>query len=129
MTNRFKTDKPQAYPSVSISLRHPVNNTHDIVDAALAGLEKIYITGYLFQKVEVMATGLIPETEVQLDLFSSYNGILNDKLSKIMDDVNKHYGQGTLRIGSEGLKPNWAMKRKYLSDSYTTNWKDILKVK
>lgn len=114
---------------MSISLRHPVNNTHDIVDAALAGLEKIYITGYLFQKVEVMATGLIPETEVQLDLFSSYNGILNDKLSKIMDDVNKHYGQGTLRIGSEGLKPNWAMKRKYLSDSYTTNWKDILKVK
>lgn len=129
LTNRFKTDRPQAYPSISIPLLHPVNNTHDIVAAALSGLEKIYLPGYMFQKVEVMATGLIPETEVQLDLFSSFNGILNDKLSKIMDDINSHYGRGTLRIASEGLNPHWAMKRKYLSPNYTSEWPDILKVK
>lgn len=129
LTNRFKTDKPQAYPSISISLLHPVNNTHDIVAAALSGLEKIYLPGYMFQKVEVTATGLIPETEVQLNLFSSFNGILNDKLSSIMDDINSHYGVGTLRIASESLKPHWAMKRKYLSPNYTSKWADILKVK
>lgn len=129
LTNRFKTDLPQATPGMSISLIHPVNNTLDIVKAALYGLERIYLEGFMFQKVEVTATGLIPETEVQLDLFSSWNGVRNDKLAKIMDSINQHYGSGTLRIASEGITHNWTMRRKFLSPSYTSKWEDILKVR
>lgn len=96
--------------------------------AALFGLKAIYRKEYLFQKVEVMATGLIPETELQLNMFSQWNGSLNDKLSKVMDDINKHYGTGTLRIAAEGKEQKWAMRRKFLSKSYTTSWSDIIKV-
>ena len=128
LTNRFKTEIQQFNPSISIPLTHPVNNTHDIVKAALAGLKTIYRKGYIFQKVEVMATGLIPETEVQLNMFSKWNGPLNDKLSKVMDQINKHYGTGTLRIAAEGKEQKWAMRRKFLSKAYTTKWADIIKV-
>lgn len=129
LTNRFKTDSPQATPGMSISLIHPVNNTLDIVKAALYGLERIYLEGFMFQKVEVTATGLIPETEVQLDLFSTWNGVRNDKLTKIMDSINQHYGTGTLRLASEGATHHWTMKRKFLSPSYTSKWEDIVKVR
>jgi len=129
LTNRFKTDSPQAYPGISISMDHPVNNTLDIVKTALQGLEKIYLKGYKYQKVEVTATGLIPETEVQLDMFNKWNGIQNDKLSKVMDTINQHYGSGTLRMAGQGSKQSWTMRRKYLSSSYTTRWDHILKVK
>lgn len=129
LTNRFKLDMPQATPGVSISLTHPVNNIHDIVKVALEGLNMIYLEGYMYQKVEVTATGLIPETEVQLDMFNTWNGIRNDKLTNIMDSINKHYGTGTLRIASEGSTHSWTMKRKFLSPSYTSDWKDILKVR
>jgi len=129
LTNKFKSDQPQACPSIAIPLTHPVNNTHDIVHTALAGLRAIYLEGFLYQKVEVMATGLIPESEVQLNIFSKWNGPVYDKLSAVMDQINKHYGRGTVRIATEGHAQTWAMKRKYLSPAYTTEWKDIIKTK
>ncbi len=35
-------------------------------------------------------------------------------------------GKGTVRLGSEGFKRDWEMKRELLSPEYTTNWDDIL---
>ena len=79
--------------------------------------------------VEVMATGLIPEDEVQLNIFEQYNGIKNNKLSSILDGLNKHYGKSTIRMATEGRKQKWAMRREFLSPGYTTDWNDIIKVK
>ena len=104
LTNRFSVTEPQAFPSITIPLVHPVNNTTDLVNATLSGLQKIFLRGYLYQKVEVTAIGLIPETEV-------------------------HFGAGTLRIATEGEKQRWTLRREFLSPSYTTNWNDIIKVK
>jgi len=129
LTNRFKTDQPQACPAITIPLSHAVNNTSDIVKTALAGLRAIYRKGFMYQKVEVTATGLIPETEVQLNMFSHWNGPVNDKLSKVMDQINGHYGRGTIRVATEGTSQKWAMKRNFLSPAYTTQWKDIIKTK
>lgn len=129
LTNRFNTKQPQCFPCVSIPLPHPVNNTNDLVKAALFGLKKIYLTGYRYQKVEVSATGLIPETEVQLNLFNPYKGIKNDKISQVMDTLNTYYGAGTLRIATEGANPKWKLRRDFLSPEYTTKWKDIIKTK
>jgi DNA polymerase V len=101
----------------------------DLVNAALYGLRAIFKTGYLYQKVEVIATGLIPEHEVQLNLFSKWNGPVNDKLSKVMDKINRYYGPGTLRSASEGQVQKWSMRRNFLSPEYTTKWTDIIKVR
>lgn len=129
LTNRFKLNLPQATPTITIALPHPVNNTHDLVRTALEGLRKIYLRGYLYQKVEVMALGLIPEVEVQLNIFNEYKGIKHDKLSKIMDKLNAHYGTGTLRIATEGKDQRWTLRREFLSPEYTTSWKDIVKTR
>jgi len=129
LTNRFKTDQPQASPAISIPLTHPVNNTLDLVKTALYGLKQIYRPGFLFQKVEVIATGLIPDSEVQLDLFSNWNGKKHDKLSQVMDQVNQRFGSGILRMASEGHEQKWKMNRKYLSSCYTTKWDDIPKAR
>ncbi|KQC02114.1 Y-family DNA polymerase [Pedobacter sp. Hv1] len=129
LTNRFNPSHPQCYPSITVPLAHPVNNTNDIIKAALFGLKKIYLRGYLFQKVEVMATGLIPQNEVQLNIFDKFDGIKYDKLSQIMDKVNMHFGAGTIKIATEGTKQRWTLRRDFLSPEYTTNWDDIIKTK
>jgi len=59
----------------------------DLVKVALSGLKRIFVKDYKFQKVEVTATSLIPESEVQLNIFSPYNG-RNNKLSKVLDNLN-----------------------------------------
>ncbi|RZK19494.1 MAG: DUF4113 domain-containing protein, partial [Pedobacter sp.] len=129
LTNKFTSESSQAFPSITIPLAHPVNNTVDLVKVALFGLKKIYMRGYLFQKVEVTATGLLPESDVQLNIFTDWNGGKHDKISGVLDKLNLHYGAGTLRMAGEGRDQKWAMKREFLRPSYTTDWNDIIKVK
>ncbi len=128
LTNRFRKDLPQYNPCISLPLSHPVNNTPDLVKAAVRGLKSIYNPMYQYSKVAVIATGLIPEQEVQLHLFSEWNGPRNNSLSKLMDKLNQYYGSGTIRLASEGFRKLWAMKRENVSPNYTTEWKDIIKV-
>lgn len=129
LTNAFNLEQAQAFPSITIPLTHPINNTPDLVKIALEGLRKIYLRGYLFKKVEVGALGLIPESEVQLNMFTPYKGIENNKISKIMDKLNAHYGKGTLRMATESKKQRWTLRREFLSPEYTTNWENIIKTK
>ena len=129
LTNKFINEAEQAFPAITIPLEHPVNNTVDLVKVALYGLKKIYLRGYLFQKVEITATGLIPETEVQLNIFSTYKGEKHNQVSKVLDQLNLHFGAGTLRLAGEGKDQKWSMKREFLRPSYTTDWNDIIKVK
>ena len=128
LTNRFRDDLPQFYKGITVQLKHPANNTSDIVKAALNALKLIYRPGYKFIKVEVLVTGLIPQSEVQLDLFNHWDGIRQDRISCLIDKLNKQYGRGTLRLASEGYKKAWTMRQEYLSPAYTTRWDDILKV-
>ncbi|MCX2472777.1 DUF4113 domain-containing protein [Pedobacter sp. MC2016-05] len=129
LTNKFVAAELQAYPAITIPLEHPVNNTVDLIKTALWGLKKIYLRGYMYQKVEVNATGLISESEVQLNIFSEFKGVKYDKVSKVLDRLNLHYGAGTLRMAGEGKDQKWSMKREFLRPHYTTNWNDIIKVK
>src|SRR5690606_16834232 len=119
---------PQYNPTLSIPLSYPCNNTPSIVKTAVDGIKVIYKSGFQFKKVEVLATAIIPEAEVQLNIFDNWKGTNPDKLSKVMDTLNNHYGQGTLRMASEGFKQTWSMKRNFLSPNYTTKWDDIIKV-
>ncbi|MCX2574975.1 Y-family DNA polymerase [Pedobacter sandarakinus] len=129
LTNKFIDQELQAYPSITIPLAHPINNTTEMIQAALWGLKKIFLRGYMYQKVEVNATGLIPESEVQLNMFAAFKGAKYNKVSQVLDQLNTHYGAGTLRMAGEGHNQKWTMKRGFLKPHYTTNWNDIIKVK
>ncbi len=127
-TNRFRKDLPQYNPARPLALNHPINNTPDIVKASVKGLKSIYDPRFHYSKVAVIVTGLIPEQEVQLNLFTEWNGPKNNQVSELLDRINKYYGSGTLRLASEGFRKPWAMKRENVSPNYTTDWGDILRV-
>ena len=76
-----------------------------------------------------MATGLIPESELQLNFFSPHDGGKKDSISAVLDKINMAYGRGTVRIASEGYEKNWKLKCEFLSKRYTTRWEDIIMVK
>ncbi len=128
LTNRFIEKEKQVYPQVTIPLKTAANNTPELVKHTLWGLQQVFLKGYRYQKVEVSAFGLIPEEEVQLSLFNTYDGERLNRISSLMDKLNGHYGPGALRLCSEGHHPKWNLRRDFLSPNYTTNWKDIIKV-
>jgi Domain of unknown function (DUF4113) len=58
--------------------------------------------------------------------FSVRNGCKHQGCA--LDAINRKYGRDTLRLGSSGHHPSWALRRKMLSPSYSTNWAELLRV-
>lgn len=128
LTNIHRPETKQYTKSIAITLPHPTNNILELAKHAVQGLKSVFKPGHLYLKVEVYATGLIPEREVQLNLFSNYDGKRKNEVSELMDRLNNHYGKGTLILAAEGFNKEWGMRRNFLSPGYTTEWEAIVKV-
>lgn len=112
--------------SLSIGLPSPTDCTIKIANAALWMLKKLYKQGIYFQKCGVMLMDLVPEGGQQTDLFGYSDG--NTKASNLMatiDNINKKYSRGTIKLASEGVNKVWAMKRDYKSPNYTGDWSEL----
>lgn len=102
------------------------DNSCDIANAVSLVLADIYIHGVRFYRCGVGAIELESRAFQQPDLFMPDNS--NPLLMTCLDNINKRYGQGMLKLGAEGKSESWQMKRNFLSPQYTTNWRDIPKI-
>ena len=76
-----------------------------------------------------MVSGLIDQESVQTSLFASDNSSLKkDKIMEVIDKINKQYGKNSIKLGVEGFDNKWKGKAEIISNRYTTEWKEILKV-
>jgi DNA polymerase V len=69
---------------------------------------------------------LSSEQHQQFELFSEPKS--DDRVMKVLDNINQKYGTDTAFIASQGTNAKWAMRRQFLTLQYTTNWLDIPKV-
>jgi len=128
-TNPFnKTDK-QYSNWRGISLSHPTNATPDIILAALTAIRKIFVPGLRYKKAGVIVSGLVPNAQVQGNLFTDFSQRPQHKISKIMDEINHSLGKDKLRIASQGYSQSWQLRQNLTSPRYTTNLQELLKVK
>lgn len=125
-TNKHNVKHDQHYPSITVKVPFAANSTHQMTRVAVQAIRAIWQPGYNYLKTGVRATGIIPEGEVQFNLFADYDHSREQQLSELIDDLNSRYGRGTLRLASEGFERKWIMKQEFLSKQYTTNWKDIV---
>ena len=119
-------------PYGTIVLDEPTDYTPTIISAAKQILAKIYCPGQ-YKGCRIWALDKQQNQGRQLDLFhsQSYARTMEkqDKISKVMDSINRKYGKGFVKSGAQmGKEKNDLMKRDYLSPFYTTQWKDIPKV-
>lgn len=128
-TNPFKEQLPQHQESITVTLPVPSNSTSEIVKRALSGLDRIYRPGYLYKRCGVLASGIVPEDQVQGNLFYAQDWEKRRKIDLVFDHLNAKHGRGTVTTASEGVRKKWNMRREKLSPDYTTNWNDIITVK
>lgn len=116
------------YYKQSMIYQFPIatDNSCDISKAIDAVLCEIFVPGVSFYRCGVGAIELVSRQFLQPDLFMPDNS--NPALMKCLDNINGRYGQGTLKLGSEGKSEIWQMRREFLSPQYTSNWKDIPKI-
>ena len=75
-----------------------------------------------------MLLDLIPKTFGQASLLEIHEDNTtgnNVPLMSVIDDINRRYGQDTVRLGITNLSDRWKMKQSMLSPAYTTRWTDL----
>ena len=128
-TNPHRKQDPQYFRSVTMSLEVPTSDSSEIINAALRGLGIIYKPGYLYNKTGVLVFDIVPEDQVQLGLFDSFDRGRSGKMMQVLDEVNGKFGKDTLRYAVQGYKKHWKLKQQKLSPCYTTNILEVLTIK
>jgi DNA polymerase V len=115
--------------SKTITLPEPTNFTPELTKYALFLLRKIFRKEYRYIKAGVMLGNIVPETPIQLNAFiENRDHSKRINLMKTMDKVNRVWGRDMLKLASSGIKQDWAMKRQFISQRYTTNWNELLTI-
>ena len=94
-------------------------------------LERIFRQGPAYAKAGVMLFDLAPRSRMQSSLFdSAEEDAKRESLMATLDNVNKRFGRGTLRFGSEGPaqgQADWHMRQERRSPRMTTCWGELPK--
>lgn len=123
MTDRFREDRPQYCPSVTIPLTTPTANSMTLQGWALAGLESMYKSGFHYKKAGVILSEICDASLYQGDLFAAAPE--NPALMKALDAINTRYGKGTVKLSQDGSRQSWKMRQERKSPEYTTNWDEL----
>ncbi len=128
-TNPHKIEEPQYSRSVKIELERATSNTTELIRFALKGISIIYQHGYKFMKCGIIVQDLVSEDSVQASLLDNANLTRDKRVMAALDKINGTMGKETLKIATQGFKKNYRLRADHLSPRYTTNIKDIIKVK
>ena len=117
-----------------VPLRRPTNDSRDINQAALLGLQAIYRPGFKYAKAGVMLLDIRPAELIQYEL--ALDGDEADpgsrRLMQALDAVNQRFGRGTVTLASAGLSGDqrqWCMKQERRTPGYTTDWDGLALVR
>lgn len=127
-TSPFDTNGMPYARSVSIPLAYPSFDTRDLMEAALAGLQQIYIEGPRYAKAGVILSQFFDPGMFTDDLFAQPKRKNSEQLMAVLDRINLIHGRGVVRFASEPAAAPWSLKQQLLGKNYTTRWEDVMRV-
>ncbi|MGR0278895.1 translesion error-prone DNA polymerase V subunit UmuC [Marinomonas dokdonensis] len=124
-TSPYIPNEPQYAQTLSTELPFPTNDTRELLDATEKLFNRIWRAGFRYAKAGVMLTDFYESRNLQQDLFREDKGKRNSaSLMQVVDKINLS-GLGYVYFASQGVSPQWSMKREFLSPAYTTRWQEL----
>ena len=127
-SDRHKKGSQQHRESKKVLFSYPTNSTLTISNAAIAAVKTIFKPGVKYKRAGVIVTGLVPNDNFQLNLFSSENPKHKPLMSAI-DKLNKKFKTDKIKLGNQDLNRTWKMRQERLSPKFTTNINEVITVK
>lgn len=127
-SDRHKKDLEQHRGSRLITLSYPTDSSLIISKQAVQAVTSIFKKGIKYKRAGVIVMGLVATHNYQLQLFEKENP-KHKPLMKAIDGLNAKYADSKVKIANQDLKRTWKMRQERLSPRYTTNMRDIIKVK
>jgi DNA polymerase V len=128
-TDPFNPNETMYYKSQTIILPVASSNNTFLVKAASKALDTIFLNGLLYKKVGVIVAGIVPDNQLQGNLFYEDDRLKQNKVSAVADIINRKFGRDTLKLAAQGSGKEWKLRQEKLSKGYTTNINDIIQIK
>ena len=117
-------------------LKVPTAHTPTLIQIAQRLSASVYQPGRKYKKAAIMLTGIVPNSEIQMDLFDPEKYTEKQyRLMECMDHINAKFGRNHTAFAATGLhkkenqRNKWLMNQNYLSKRYTTRWDELLVAK
>jgi DNA polymerase V len=131
-TNPFNPQEPQYQRSAGMRLKAATQDTRIIVNEAHRLLKELFRVGYRYQKCGVQLSHIEPASiPGQLDLFDMAKPSRqadSQALMQAMDRINRRFPKG-IAVAAAGFDKSWQSKVERLSQRYTTDWRELLRVR
>ncbi len=127
-TNKFNPRYPRYKNGFTYKFITPTSDTSAIIKAAKECLERIYVSGYRYNKAGVILLDLIPDTKHQIDLFKIGDSEKSRSIMQAIDTLNNKLGKDKVMLAVQGTKRTWSVRSEIRSPRYTTEWNELLKV-
>ena len=127
-SDRNKKELQQHRESTTVVFSSPTDSTLTISNAAVAAVKSIFKSGIKYKRAGVIVTGLVPNDNFQLNLFSSENPKHKPLMSAI-DKLNKKFKSDKIKLGNQDLNRTWKMRQERLSKKFTTNINEVIIVR
>ncbi len=127
-SDRHKEHLEQHRVSKTVILPNPTNSSLIISKCAVEAVKTIFKPGIKYKRAGVIVTGLVPEDNFQLDLFTKEDP-KHKPLMNAIDLINQKYKSNSVKLANQDLQRTWKMRQERLTPKYTTNINDIIVVK
>ena len=131
-TSRFRNDLPARSVNRSIHLPVPTNDQQEIIHAAITQLRADWDRSatYHYKKAGVIVWDITAASAIQTNLFDPIDRAKQARLAAAIDAINRRNGHDTVKVAIQGTTPkNWGLKQEHISQQYTTNLLEVIKVK
>lgn len=115
--------------SLYTTLPFATSATNELIKPAIALVERLFEEGKQYKKAGVMLSGLVPDEEIQANLFVADTNKNKKILMEAIDNVNFAMRNDVLKFATSGTKRDWKMRMEMRSPKYTTRWDELFKVK
>ena len=128
-TNKFDSNLGYIFLHDTILLEQSTNSTSTLIHHGINILKKIFKKGLLYKKGHVFLAE-IQDSNFKQFTFNDNLELIDkeERLMKVIDKINNHYGKNTLKYSITGVNQAWITKRTKKSKHFTTNWNELLTI-
>lgn len=128
-TSPFR-DTPQYYPTATVPLEQPTQDTLVLIRKAREILESLYRPGYPYAKAGVRLLDLSPAGISQGDMLLNESPETEKRSQDLMDTldaIRKRFGAEACQPGTTGIRvaKTWQMQRANVSQRFTSQWDEL----
>ncbi|MCL1608953.1 Y-family DNA polymerase [Marseilla massiliensis] len=130
-TSRFRTDMPHYPINRTVQFAVATNDQQEIVSTAVKALRAEWPgdNRYHYKKAGVITWNTMPDKAIQANLFDTTDREKQARLAKAIDTINRKNGHNTVKVAVQGTGSAWQLKHEHSSKHYTTDIKEIIRVR